>query len=268
MILPAVMEFIFQHPGTMLALAVFAFIAGFVDSVVGGGGLIQLPALLINLPTSPVPTVFGTNKISSICGTGTAAYQYSRRVKFHYGLLAVVCGVSLASSYAGAKIVSYLNVNLLKPLILLVLILIALYTYRKKDLGTYQKKHAELRRQVLFGALIALVVGFYDGFFGPGAGSFLVLGFVMFLGFEFIEASAYAKMVNTMTNIGALMVFIRQGNYILEIALVMAACNMAGSIIGTRVAMKNGNQFVRKLFLVVVCIMIIRYAWDVYTLFR
>ena len=108
------------------------------------------------------------------------------------------------------------------------------------------------------------MVGFYDGFFGPGTGSFFVLGFVVILGFEFIEASAYSKVVNCMTNITALIVFIRQGNYILEIALLMAFFNIAGSITGTRIALKKGNGFVRILFLVIVSIMIIRYGYDVF----
>lgn len=265
--LPLNIDFVSHNLFTTFSLAFFALIAGYIDSVVGGGGLIQLPALLINLPKFPVPTLFGTNKIASICGTSMAAFRYSRRVKFNYRLLITVCIISAAASFAGARAVSFLNVNILKPLILVVLILIACYTYKRKDLGAHQKASISLQKQIMYGAFIALVVGFYDGFFGPGAGSFLILGFVVLLGFEFIQASAYSKAINTMTNLGAISVFVRQGNFILDVALIMAACNVTGSILGTHTAMKMGNKFVRRLFLAVVTLMILRYAWDIVALY-
>lgn len=251
-------------PFVLLTLVALAFIAGFIDSVVGGGGLIQIPALLINLPEQPLATIFGTNKIASLSGTSVAAYQYSKRIKFDYKLLAVIALSSFVASFLGAKAVSLINVEVLKPIILVILILIAVYTFIKKDLGSFQTKELTFDKQALYGILIGLIVGFYDGFFGPGTGSFFVLGFVVLLGFEFVKASAYAKIINCMTNLSALIVFIRQGNYLLEIALLMAIFNVLGNFMGSRIALKKGNEFVRIVFLVIVIIMIIRYGYDIF----
>lgn len=249
---------------TILSLALLAFIAGFIDSVVGGGGLIQIPALLINLPNYSIPTIFGTNKIAAISGTSVAAYQFSKRIKFDYKLLLTISFFAFAASHFGATAVSRINVNALKPVILVALIIIAIYTYIKKDLGLAQTKIISNAKRLVFGSLIGLIVGFYDGFFGPGTGSFLVLGFVVVLGFEFVAASAYAKIVNCMTNLSALIVFIKQGNFLIGIAVMMAICNILGSIAGTKIALRKGNAFVRIVFLVIVSIMILRYGYDVF----
>jgi uncharacterized protein len=249
---------------TLFALASLAFTAGFIDAIVGGGGLIQLPALLINLPATPLPTLFGTNKIASLAGTLVSAYKYSMRVTYDFRLLGIIAVVSFIGSNLGARSLMYLDSDLLRPAILVILILIAIYTFIKKDLGAVQKPVLPFPRQVLYGSLIGLVVSFYDGFFGPGAGSFLILGFVVILGFEFVSASAYAKVINCVTNIGALAVFLRAGNYLLEIALIMALCNITGSYLGSRMAMMRGNGFVRVVFLGIVTIMILRYSYDIW----
>ena len=248
----------------IISLIVLSFVAGFIDAIVGGGGLISIPALLINMPTTPLVTLFGTNKIAALSGTSIAAYQYSKRIKFDYKLLLTVAFFAFIASYLGAKAVSLINVETLKPVIWVILILIAVYTFIKKDLGAIQTKQLSLNKQLLFGSLIGILVGFYDGFFGPGTGSFFVLGFVVILGFEFVSASAYAKVINCMTNISALIVFIKNGNYILEIAILMSVFNIVGSIIGSRIALKKGNGFVRIIFLVIVTIMILRYGYDVF----
>ena len=252
---------------TLLALAGLAFAAGFIDAVVGGGGLIQLPALLINLPQTPLPTIFGTNKIAALAGTSMSAVQYARKIKFNLRLLLVISACAALASFVGARTVSYVNPNYLKPVILVILIGIAIYTFLKKDLGTFPTKNLSLVKKMVYGALIGLVVGFYDGFFGPGTGSFFVLGFVVILGFEFIEASAYSKVVNCVTNFAALVVFLRQGNFLLELALLMAVFNISGSLLGARLALQKGNRFVRVIFLLIVLLMILRYGYDVFTSF-
>ena len=249
---------------TLLILSILAFMAGFIDSVVGGGGLIQLPALLVTLPNAPLPTIFGTNKIAALSGTSMAAFQYAKRIRFNLKLLLTISVASFIASYFGAKIVSIINPATLKPIILIILIAIAIYTFIKKDLGKIETKQLPLTRQMIFGAAIGLIIGFYDGFFGPGTGSFFVLAFVVILGFEFVQASAYAKIVNCMTNISALIVFIRQGNYIIGIAILMAVFNIAGSVIGSKMAIKRGNGFIRVFFLIIVTIMIVRYGYDVF----
>ena len=249
---------------TIVSLVVLSFVAGFIDAVVGGGGLIQIPALLINLPNQPLATVFGTNKIASLSGTSVAAYQYSRRVRFDFRLLLVIAAFSFVASYVGAKTVSLIHVDTLKPIVLIILILMAVYTFIKKDLGSVPSRTLSVRRQLVFGSLIGLVVGFYDGFFGPGTGSFFVLGFVVILGFEFLTASAYAKIINCITNVSALIVFVRQGNFLPSIALLMAVFNVMGSVTGSRMALKKGNGFIRVMFLVIVSLMILRYAYDIF----
>jgi uncharacterized protein len=249
---------------TIFILAFCALAAGFIDAVVGGGGLIQVPATLIQFPKTPLATIFGTNKIASLCGTSVAAYQYSKKIKFDYLVLFVVAIAAFIASFAGAKIVSIIPPNTLKPVVLFVLIAIAIYTFLKKDLGKVQTKNLQKQKLILYGACIGLVVGFYDGFFGPGTGSFFVLGFVIVLGFDFLHASAYSKIINCVTNVSALTVFVRQGNYILDIAILMAVCNVTGNFIGSKMALKKGNTFVRKIFLFIVVIMIIRYGYDVF----
>lgn len=249
---------------TIFFLAIFSFLAGYIDSVVGGGGLIQLPALLINLPKTPLPTLFGTNKIAALVGTSMAAYQYSKRVTFNYKLLLAISLSAGLASFIGAKLVSHINVNTLKPLILFILIAIAIYTFLKKDLGAVKSKNLTFKKQLVYGMLIGFTVGLYDGFFGPGAGSFFVLGFVVVMGFQFMEASAYSKVINCMTNISALIVFISQGNYIMELAIMMAVFNITGNLIGTKMALKRGNQFIRTIFLFIVVLMILRYGYDIF----
>jgi len=249
---------------SLLSLAIFSFIAGFIDAVVGGGGLIQLPALLINLPNTSIPTLFGTNKIAALSGTTFSAIQYSKKIKFNFKVLTVIAFCAAIASFLGAKTVSYINVNTLKPLILIILILIAIYTFIKKDLGTIQTKKLPFNKMMIYGSLIGLIIGFYDGFFGPGTGSFLVLAFVVVFGFEFVEASAYSKVINCVTNIFALIVFIKLENYLLELSILIAICNITGNIIGTELALKRGNSFVRTIFLVIVTLMILRYAYDIF----
>lgn len=259
------LELFSQHDISILIfMAIASLFAGFIDAVVGGGGLIQFPSFMILFPNSSIPTAFGTNKIAGLSGTSIAAFQYAKRVTFNWKLLLITAFSSFVFSFIGAKLVSRIDVNILKPFIFFMLIAIAIYTFKKKDFGSFATKVLSDKKKYLFGFLLGIIIGFYDGFLGPGTGSFLVLGFVALLGFEFLEASAYAKIINCITNISALYVFLSQGNYILEIAIIMAVSNISGSIIGTRMAILKGNQFIRKLFLLVVGIMIIRYGYDVF----
>lgn len=249
--------------GVIFLLSLAAFTAGFIDSVVGGGGLIQTPFLLITFPKMPLPVLFGTNKIAALAGTSISAFQYAQKIKFDFKLLFVIAACCFTSSFLGARLVSIIDSATLKPVILVILVAIAVYTFFKKNLGSVQTKQLSLAKQMLYGGLVGLVVGFYDGFFGPGTGSFFVLGFVIILGFEFVKASAYAKVVNCITNISALTVFIREGYYVLDLAILMAIFNIMGSFIGSALALRKGNGFVRVIFLVIVTIMILKYGYDV-----
>ena len=249
---------------TLFFLAAFAFIAGFLDAIVGGGGLIQLPALLIQFPQLALPTLFGTNKIAALSGTSIAAVQYAKRIRFNWKVLLSISLFSFIFSFLGARTVSYLDSEALKPLILIILIAIAIYTFIKKDLGNVATKNLSTAKKMIFGAVIGAVIGFYDGFFGPGTGSFFVLAFVVILGFDFLSASAYAKVVNCITNISALLVFVSHGNYLLELAILMAVFNVLGNLLGTKIAFKKGNGFIRIVFLIIVMLMILRYSKEVF----
>jgi hypothetical protein len=250
--------------GTIFALGFFSLLAGFIDAVVGGGGLIQLPALLLQLPSSPLPTILGTNKIAALSGTSVAAAQYARRIRYNFPLLFVISFFAFISAHLGAKLASRIDPASFRPLILVILISIAIYTYFKKDLGTRGGQTVPMPKQYVYGSLMGILIGFYDGFIGPGTGSFFVLAFVVLLGFEFVQASAYAKFVNCMTNFSAVMVFVKQGNYVLGIAILMAVCNVIGNVLGSVLALKKGNAFVRLFFLLVVSAMIIRYSYMIF----
>lgn len=248
----------------IIYLCLFAFLAGFIDSVVGGGGLIQLPALFIFLPGVPVPTIFGTGKLASIAGTTAAMVRYVRSVKINYMAILPAAVAAFVFSFLGARALSHLDANLLKPLILLLLILVAIYTFIKKDFGSLHAPKLTLAREKLYGLLVGVVIGFYDGFFGPGTGSFLIFIFIGIFGFNFLAASAAAKVVNVATNLSALLYFGYKGYILYEVAIPMAVCSILGSQLGTRTALKHGTAFVRVLFLVVVTGIILKFGYDIY----
>lgn len=226
--------------------------AGFVDAAVGGGGLIQLPAALILLPGVPIPTVLGTNKFASLFGTSFALQRYARHVQIDWRTVAPAAGVAFLFAFAGSRAVNSLDPALLRPLILLLLVIVAIYVLLAKNLGLiHAPKHTPQRARLL-GLVLGAVLGFYDGFFGPGMGSFLIFAFVGIFGFDFLSASASAKAVNWATNFASLIYFGATGQLLFKIGLAMAASNIIGSIIGTRLAIAKGSRFVRILFLLVV----------------
>ena len=244
-----------------------AFLAGFVDSVVGGGGLIQLPALLLWLPreaSADLATVFGTNKLASICGTGVAVTQYARRVPINWHSIVPSALSAFLSAFLGAMAVAHFNRALLEPVILALLVLVAAYTFLRPDLGTLHAPAFTAHRERSLGLVVGAVLGFYDGFFGPGMGSFLIFTFVGLFGFDFLSASASAKVINFATNLAALLLFAATGHVLYGYGLPMAACQIAGSLAGTSVAMRHGNGFVRVVFLVVSTALIARFGWEVW----
>jgi uncharacterized protein len=253
----------------LFSLCAFAFLAGLVDSVVGGGGLIQLPALFLFLPqdlAASIPAVFGTNKMSSICGTSVAAWQYARRVKIHWASIVPAGLAAFIFSFLGARTVTLIQSGVLRPIILILLIAVAFHTYRRKDLGSVHAPHFTGHHERLAGLVVGSGIGFYDGFFGPGTGSFLIFIFVGLFGFDFLAASASSKVINVATNLSAVLYFGFTGNILYEYALPMGACNILGALVGTRLAILKGNRFVRIFFLVIVAAIILRFGYDV--LFR
>ncbi|QEL66592.1 hypothetical protein OTERR_31160 [Oryzomicrobium terrae] len=249
----------------LLPLLVAAFVAGLIDAVVGGGGLVQIPALFTVLPAETPATLFGTNKCASVVGTANAAWRYARRVRMPWGTTLPAALAAFAFSFLGAMAVAWLPKESLRPLILALLIGSAAYTYWKKDFGSlHAPAHGGMREKV-YAVTLGAVIGFYDGFFGPGTGSFLIFLFIRFFGFDFLHASAASKVVNVATNLAALAFFVPTGHWIPALALVMALANMGGSVVGTRLALSGGSRFVRKFFLVVVGAMIVKFAWDTFS---
>lgn len=248
----------------MIILCTAAFAAGFIDAIVGGGGLVQTPATLVTLPQYPVATLLGTTKIPSFTGTAIASYQYARKVALQWKLLAAMCSIALLAAITGSYTVTIVSNSLMKPVIFCVLIVVAVYTYSKKNFGTSVSKTFHPKKEMLYGCLFALAIGFYDGFIGPGAGSFLVLFFIGALGFDFLKASAHAKFVNLATNTGSIIYFGGTGHILFHYAIPMAIFNFTGSLIGARLAIVRGNAFIRIFFLLVIAGTIIRFGYDIF----
>jgi uncharacterized membrane protein YfcA len=249
---------------TLALLCLFAFLAGLVDAIVGGGGLIQLPAMLVLLEGTPVPTILGTGKVASLMGTAAALRRYAGQVPIRWRAVGTAAAVAGVFSFLGARVVSQLPQQLLPPLVLGLLVVIALYTFWRKDFGAIHAPRLPARREPLYGALVGLIIGFYDGFFGPGTGSFLLFAFVGLFGFDFITSSASAKLVNVATNLAALAYFAYTKQILWAVALPMAASNIAGSTLGAHLALRHGTGFVRVLFLVVVSAFIVKLSMQVF----
>lgn len=243
---------------TGLFLLAASFFAGFVDSIAGGGGLIQLPALLIGLPKSETAEVLGTNKLSAVFGTTTAAALYRKQIKPDPKILLAMGVPAFLGSAGGAVLASKIPTSSMRPMVLLLLIVVAIYTWFKPDLGKFENLKHQSGRRVQIAALAGAVIGFYDGIFGPGTGSFLMLILVASLGYAFITASAIAKVVNVATNVGAILVFGIHGAVIWQIGIIMGAANITGAVIGSRLAIKGGSTLVRKVFLIVTVALIIK----------
>ncbi len=248
----------------LILLCIAAFFAGFVDAIVGGGGLIQTPVALIALPNLAVSTVIGSLKIPAFSGTAFAARQYLKKVEMNWKLLFIMALVAFSAAFLGSNVLTLVSNNFMKPILLVVLSVIAIYTFTKKNFGIHQEKNLSPKRQLALAVVMSSCIGFYDGFIGPGTGSFLVLGFVAILGFDFLHASANAKMVNLATNFGSICLFILKGKIIWAIAIPMAICNAMGGWVGAKLAIKKGNGFIRIFFLVVVIGTLIRFGYDVF----
>jgi len=248
----------------VLIVSAASLLAGFVDSIVGGGGLILVPALFATFPTAAPATLFGTNKSASVWGTAWATVQYSRRVQLRWAALAPAALAAFVGSFGGAWLVTLIDPGFLRRALPFVLAAVLVYTLAKKELGRHHAPMLARRHEAAAAALIGLVIGFYDGFFGPGTGSFLVFLFVRLLGYDFLHASASAKFVNVATNVAALVLFAAKGHIWWHLALPMALANVAGSLLGTRLALRHGAGFVRVAFIVVVTALILKTGYDAF----
>jgi uncharacterized protein len=248
----------------LLLVSLASLLAGCVDSIVGGGGLILVPALFAVFPTAHPATLFGTNKAASVWGTAVATSQYARRVNLRWAALLPAAAAGFGGSLAGAWLVTVIDPGFLRKSLPFVLLAVLAYTLAKKDLGRHHTPRFTGRSETAIACCIGLVVGFYDGFFGPGTGSFLVFLFVRWLGYDFLNASASAKLINTATNLSALALFAYKGHVWWHFALTMALANVAGSLLGTRLALKHGAGFVRLVFIGVVSALILKTGFDAF----
>jgi uncharacterized protein len=248
----------------LLIVTVASAFAGFVDAIVGGGGLILVPALFAVYPGTPPATLLGMNKSASTWGTALAAWQYSRRVVLPWPVLWPAVGMALLGGLLGAYAVTQANPRLLRQLLPVVLVLLLAYTLAKKNLGhTHAPKHSVGQQRTL-AMLIGGGVGFYDGFFGPGAGSFLVFLLVWALGYDFLHATAATKVINLGSNVAAFALLAARGHIWWHAVLWVAAANLLGALVGTRLALKHGAGFVRWMFVAVVSALILKTGFDAY----
>ena len=245
-------------------LCLASFCAGFVDAIIGGGGLIQIPLALLLMPNMQVSTIIGTLKIPSFTGTAFAAYQYQKKVALNWKLLLPMAFAAFVMAILGSLLLVTVNNDFMKPILICVLFLIAIYTFFKKDLGAENHQIVSPEKTIIYAALISLGIGFYDGFIGPGTGSFLIISLITALHQDFLTASANAKIINLATNLGSILLFIAKGKIVWIIALPMAACNALGGWLGAKTAIKKGNSFIRILFLIVVSCTLLRLGYDVF----
>ncbi|CAB4764262.1 MAG: TSUP family transporter [Actinobacteria bacterium] len=245
-------------------LAIASGFAGFVDAMAGGGGLIQLPSLIIGLPNKELPLILGTNKVPSIFGTAAAARNYFKNIKPDIPLTLTMMLPAFIGSIAGAAMAAFVPVGFFRPFIVLLLILVAIYTWKKPELGMAENLKFTHSKRLVIVALIGFLIGFYDGIFGPGTGTFLVFFLVSVIGYAFLKASGTAKLVNIATNAGAILSFQLTGHIWWQLGLLLAVANVTGAIIGSHMAIKGGSALVRKVFLAVIFLLIARVAWDTF----
>ena len=236
------------------------FVASFIDSVAGGGGLIALPAMLLS--GLPLPIALGTNKLASTMSSLTSTLSFMHSGKVNYGLVVWLFPLAFLGAVIGAYAVQQIPSQFLKPLVVVLLIVVTIYTVLKKDWGEQSTYMGMDKKKGFFSALVALLLGFYDGFFGPGTGSFLIFAFLM-VGFDFVVAAGNAKVLNFASNIAALITFMLLGAVNYRYGMIMGAGMIAGAIAGSQLAIRKGVAYVRPVFLLVTAVLIGKQVWDV-----
>ncbi len=250
-----------QNMETVL-LGLVAFLAGFIDAIVGGGGLIQVPGLLAILPKTSEVLLLGTNKLVSATGTAVATYRYAVRIPIPWRAVLPAMVLAFLFSIAGARTVSIISPAVLRPIILALLFCLAIYVCFNPSFGSTTKPNLSQKQELWIGVLAGSVIGFYDGFFGPGTGIFLMFLFIKIFGYDFLTASAAAKAINLATNIAAILYFAWIQAIWYSLAMPMIVCNMLGAVLGTKLAILKGNRLIRWLFIMVVFLMIAKIAFD------
>ena len=247
-----------------MAVCIGAAFAGFIDAVVGGGGLVQVPMLFILFPELSHVQVIASNRFASIAGTSVAAAQYIRHVGIDTSFVLITGLSSAVSSFAGTFVMGMVKPSVFKPMLLCIIVVLALYTFVKKDLGIEHAPKYNGQKLWALCVLIGGALGFYNGFIGPGTGTLLVFAFVTVLQVGFLQGSASAKIVNAMADFASLIGFFLSGSIVYKIAVPMMLSNMAGGYLGSKAAILRGNRFVRYIFLLVLTLLIARLGWDVW----
>lgn len=250
-------------PIDLLILGCCALLAGLVDAVSGGGGMIQVPALFSLLPGMPPATLLSINKLASLIGTTGSALQYAKTVKTPWKLVGIAASFAFLASIAGSYLVTQIPNAWLRSALPFMLLALLIFNLLSKSGLTHQPKHTH-HKQTIIASAGAGSIGFYDGFLGPGAGAFYKLYFTRVMGFDFMNSAAPSKFMNIASNLGALIVFIYLGFMNWQLGLFMAAANYIGGQIGSRLAIKHGNSFIRNAFLVSVSVLIIKTFYDAY----
>ena len=249
---------------TIIFLGFFAFCGGLIDAAVGGGGLVQIPALLHAFPQHNIATILGTNKFAVWAGTVSSFTKYVYKIDLVWKLLIPTMLSAFVFAYIGAMLVPHVPKQLMTYGVFFLLVIMAVYTFIKKDLGADNTYLNCGNKEIFLGIFFGGLIGFYDGIFGPGSGSFLLFLFVKVFGFDFINASASAKVVNLGTFTSALLFFIPTGHVLWEIGLVIAVCNIAGSLVGVFLALRYGSQFIRFFFQILLIFLITRMGFTIF----
>lgn len=247
---------------SLLLILLAAFSAGLIDAAVGGGGLIQVPAMFGIFPKEVPASLLGTNKLSSSFGTLLAANRYARKIKIDWRVTLPAILGAFVMALVGAWFARRLPKEVMRPLVVVLLVVVAAYTLRNKQFGFDHQPHDHGRWTAWLGLLTGGSIGLYDGFFGPGTGTFLLFAFIRVFGFDFLHASASTKLVNLTSNVSALILFGFTGNVLWKVGLAMATANVAGAWLGSHIAIRYGNQLIRKLFIALVSILIAKLLWD------
>jgi uncharacterized protein len=249
---------------TYIYIVIAGFFAGFLDAIVGGGGLIMTPAMISLFPDFDILRIIATNRTSSIVGTSTAAWSYFRNVKIHIKIVAAAAIAAMLMGAIGAQLASYIAPKTLKIIVLMVIIAIAIYTYFKKDFGQDEQLKYDEGSLPKAAAIVGAICGFYNGLIGPGTGTILVFTFVSVVGFSFLRASAISKVTNVCGDIGSWIVLCSKGYIFWTAAFPLIVSNVIGSFIGSRLAILKGNQFIRSVFLFVVLCLIAKILFDLW----
>lgn len=246
----------------MLATA-GSFVAGFIDAIIGGGGLIQVPILLILFPQLPHTSIIATNRMSSIAGTLVAARQYIKKIQVNYKFVAIAGLLSGIASYTGTFVMKAIPNDTFKTILFIIIALLTIYTIFRKKMGLVDVSENNKRKNFIF-ATIGIVLGLYNGIIGPGTGTLLVFALVQFVGFNFLKGSAYAKLINAIADGSSLIAFSVQGAIVFTLAIPMLLANMGGAYIGSKLAIQNGNKFIRIFFITVMVLLLGRLAYDIW----